>query len=288
MEFELGLTNDAGLPPEAGGRVHNEDNYLVAAGGVARWRDPDQGPQSAEVVCEGVLAAVCDGMGGHERGDLASARAAECLRNFLRPGQPERPAEALRSHLLKAHRELHQEAVQLGLAGMGTTLTAAWVLGRSLHWVQIGDSRLYLHREGQLTQLTEDQTTNLYRLRDGLPPEEPSEALAQAFIFGSRGLGDDQNLRIELDRDTGTVELQSGDRLLLATDGAYRVLVSEDLQDLMCMGLSAQDTSNAIVAQALSEGTTDNATVLVVDILKLPARARRSSAWQDDEDTLIF
>ena len=125
-------------------------------------------------------------------------------------------------------------------------------------------------------------------MRDGLPPEEPSEALAQAFIFGSRGLGDDQNLRIELDRDTGTVELQSGDRLLLATDGAYRVLVSEDLQDLMCMGLSAQDTSNAIVAQALSEGTTDNATVLVVDILKLPARARRSSAWQDDEDTLIF
>ncbi|MCO4747125.1 MAG: serine/threonine-protein phosphatase [Proteobacteria bacterium] len=287
MSFDIGVNCSIGSPVASGGRERNEDNFLVCAGGQVRWRHGDV-IQSRLSNGEGVLVAVCDGMGGHEHGDAASRKAARIMAELYRPGRPRDPARALRRYLLDAHGRLHFRERERGPVTMGTTLTAAWFLGGKLHWAHVGDSRLYLFRAGRLQQLTEDHTRNLFRERDGLPPLPEGDHLAQAFLYGSRGLGDNAGLRIEYGRDTGSAELMVGDQILLATDGAYRILGDADIEDLLAQGLPAQELADLIIEQAIGHNTTDNATVVVVAIDELQAIEDDTDAWGLEEDTLML
>lgn len=288
MPLDVGYCCSIGSPVSQGGRERNEDNFLVCAAGRARWR---HGEEIVERPApgEGALVAVCDGMGGHDRGDDASRKAARVMAELYRPGRPRDPARALRRYVLDAHSRLHFKARERGPVTMGTTLTAAWILHNKLHWAHVGDSRLYLFRRGQLQQLTDDHTRNLFNRRDGRPllPNEEGEHLAQAFLYGSRGLGDNAGLRIEHGRDTGTAELMEGDQVVLATDGAFRIL-RDDLKDVLAAGLSAQETADRIVGEALSFGTTDNATAVVLAVEGLDEVESDTDAWGLEEDTLVL
>lgn len=287
MAFEVGVVCSIGSPVSAGGRERNEDNFLICANGKSHWRD---GEQTIEKYTrgEGVLVAVCDGMGGHEHGDAASRKAARVMAGLYRPGLPRDPARALRRYLLDAHGRLHFDAREKGPVTMGTTLTSAWVLGSKVHWAHVGDTRLYLFRGGQLRQLTEDHTRNLFRVRDGMVAVPEGEHLAQAFLYGSRGLGDNAGLRIEHGRDTGSAELCVGDQLILASDGAYRILGDADLTEILAQGLDAQAAAQQIVDEAIRLGTTDNATVIVITIEDLESIDEDTDAWGLEEDTLML
>ncbi|TNE86277.1 MAG: serine/threonine-protein phosphatase [Deltaproteobacteria bacterium] len=289
MPIAIGYRCSIGGPVSGGGRERNEDNLLVCSGGRARWREGEviaERPANGE----GVLLAVCDGMGGHQDGDAAARKAARVMAELYRPGRPRDPARALRRYLLDAHSRLHYRAREKGKVTMGTTLTAAWLLHNKLHWAHVGDSRLYLFRKGQLTQLTDDHTRNLFRKRDGreLLPGPEGNALAQAFLYGSRGFGDNAGLRIEHGRDTGTAELIEGDTVVLASDGAYRILGDGDLADLLAEGLSPQDTADEMIERAILHGTTDNATAVVAYVESLDEVETDSDAWGLEEDTLMI
>ncbi|MES2638955.1 MAG: PP2C family serine/threonine-protein phosphatase [Myxococcota bacterium] len=264
--YLVGLVCSVGIGEARGGRARNEDNYLVCRDGRIRWRDGD-----TEVITEapgatGILLAVADGMGGHDDGDLASSAAVQALsRLYLRPPPPD-PEATLRDFLLDAHRRLRARVAVGGKVKMGTTLTVAWLLGDRLTWAHVGDSRLYHWREGRITRLTRDQTRGEFARRDRRPVPLHPDHLAQNFVYGSRGLGDDEGLRIDRGIDTGTVALRPDDRVLLCSDGLSGRVEDAWIGDLLRNVPEPTACAVSLMERAIASESDDNITTLVLRV----------------------
>lgn len=270
--YSVGVVCIRGIGPERGGRMQNEDNYLVCHGGHARYRGTDGEADQAVPGTVGLLAAVADGMGGHDHGDIASGAAVQALLRLYGRGRPVEAEQALHAFVLKAHRRLRDRARGRGAANMGTTLTACWALDGVLSWVHVGDSRLYLLRGDRFHQITRDHTRGEFAQRDGLGVPIGAHALTQNFIFGSRGLGDDDGIRVDRGVDTGQFRLQAGDRLLLTSDGVHGFLEADRIQ----AGLSTDQARNAarwLVEEAMAGSSDDNVTAIVITVDAAPAKA---------------
>jgi len=287
VAYRIGVVCERGLPEEEGGRSRNEDNYLVCHRGEARWLHREQ-PHTEPSDGDGVLLAVLDGIGGHDEGHVASGAAAKVLAKLYQPGAPQRPTRVLTRYIHESHQKLHYRARGPdGRVRMGTTLLACWILQGTMSWVNVGDSRLYLMRAGRLSQLSVDQTRNAFLVRDGKPPVNGGDHLAQGFIYGSRGLGHDQQLRIEDDLDNGKVMLSPHDVLLLCTDGVSEVLSEAEMADLLLRLPDPQQCADRLVAAALAAGSTDNLTALILRVDQLPDEG--VDEWFDDgEETVQF
>ena len=265
-ECVIGFVCDIGIGPQNGGRKRNEDNFLICADGAVMCRADDGELDRVEQSGDGILLAVCDGMGGHDDGDVASAAAVRVLRKLYQPSSPRNPARVLLKYIEDSHRQLHQAARNDGQVSMGTTLTAAWLIHGTLAWAHVGDSRLYLQRGIDLVQLTIDQTRNEFARRDGRPTTRDGEHLVQNFIYGSRGLGDDPGLRLEHGLDSGAEVLREGDRILLCSDGISSVMSFEDLRATLGAHDDPQQAAEQLRSNALSRGSRDNLTAIVVRV----------------------
>ncbi len=288
MAYSIGIVCSRGVGPERGGRDRNEDNFLICRDGRITFREAD-GERVARGHGEGVLLAVADGMGGHEDGDIASTTAARVLAKLYRPGLPRDPMRALRRYVLDSHKRLYWKARDKGPVTMGTTLTGAWLLGAKAAWVHVGDSRLYLLRRGRLVRLTADHTLGEFARRDGRPQPPQGEHLAQTFIYGSRGIGDNTALRIEPGLDSGVEPLEVGDRLLLCTDGLSGAVDDVSIAHVLDNTPDPQAAAVAAMERAIARGSTDNITVMVVRVDEIPEQAHDAEVWEDDDErTLTF
>ncbi|HLT58793.1 MAG: Stp1/IreP family PP2C-type Ser/Thr phosphatase [Limnochordales bacterium] len=227
---------------EVGARTHvgkvrptNEDGYLIRDG----------------------LLAVADGMGGHRAGEVASGTALAVLREY--PFGRGQPAAELAAAVQAAHarvRELaHRDA---DLRGMGTTLTAALVAGGRLHVAHVGDSRLYLWRDGRLHQLTADHSVAAELARAGHIDEATARRHPHRHVL-TRALGIDAELEVDL----AEVPLEPGDGLLLCTDGLSSLADDGEMLGVLEKAATAQAAADALVELALARGGTDNVTVVV-------------------------
>ncbi|KQO48207.1 MULTISPECIES: PP2C family serine/threonine-protein phosphatase [unclassified Frigoribacterium] len=210
------------------------------------------------------LFVVADGMGGHAGGDVASAiairRIRETDRVYTSPGDAE---FALQSSLIAANQLLaetvfeHQE-----LTGMGTTVSAMLRVGDSMAIAHIGDSRIYLFREGELSQITADHTF-VQRLVDSgrITPEEAAVHPRRSVLM--RVLGD---VDAAPEIDTATLGTQPGDRWLICSDGLSSYLAEERIKKALAMGLDAEQTARRLVKETLDHGAPDNVTVVIVDV----------------------
>jgi protein phosphatase len=262
MATTVGVVCSIGLGPSRGGREHNGDNYLICRHGRATWRD-GQAEASEPRDGHGTLAVVCDGMGDDD--DLAATTTVRVLAKLYGSVAPQRPAPAMRHFILDAHHKLHERTRRAGRR-LGSTITAVWILGRAAHWVQLGDSRLYLFRDGRLTQLTADHTRGEFARRAGKALPEEKDRLAQAFIFGSNGLGQDEAVHIAVGLDTGAEPLLPGDRLLLCTDGVHGVVDDGSLADVLRNVPEPQAAAVACMERAIARGGTDNVTAVVIRV----------------------
>jgi serine/threonine protein phosphatase PrpC len=210
------------------------------------------------------LFVVADGMGGHAGGDVASAiairRIRETDRVYTSPGDAE---FALQSSLIAANQLLaetvfeHQE-----LTGMGTTVSAMLRVGDSMAIAHIGDSRIYLFREGELSQITADHTF-VQRLVDSgrITAEEAAVHPRRSVLM--RVLGD---VDAAPEIDTATLGTQPGDRWLICSDGLSSYLAEERIKKALAMGLDAEQTARRLVKETLDHGAPDNVTVVIVDV----------------------
>jgi serine/threonine protein phosphatase PrpC len=281
MASDVGVACVRGVGPERGGRERNEDSYLVCSDGTAVLLDHDVILRD-DAAGEGLLIAVFDGMGGHDSGQDASAMASRAVRDLYRPTVPRDVGRAMRRYVQEAHKRLYWSVKGEGPVAMGTTLTACWVIESRASWTSVGDSRLYLFRDGAVKQVSSDHTAHQFARRDGMPETGPNH-LVQSFIFGSRGLGDNTSLRLEQGLDAGTFSLERGDRLLLCTDGVWASIDDAQIGEVLRNPGTAGQAAAALVERAIARGSTDNLTALVVDIHDVPDPSD-PTAWTEDDD----
>ncbi|HEX8929940.1 MAG TPA: Stp1/IreP family PP2C-type Ser/Thr phosphatase [Actinomycetota bacterium] len=230
-------------------RKNNEDRYLIA----------------------GRLAAVADGMGGHRAGEVASAIAMEELATLEHAGPWPTPAEAgeaLRAVFLAANRRIREVAAKDSeFEGMGTTLVALLEDGDSVHLANVGDSRAYLLRNGELSQVTVDHTLVQELIDEGrLRPDEAERHPQRSII--TRALGVESDVEVDL----FTYKLLPGDRLLLCSDGLSGVVDEQRIRNVMLREPEPQRAAEKLVAMANEGGGPDNITVVVLDTADRLAR----------------
>ena len=276
MPLQVAAASSVGVGHRDGGRARNEDNFLLAAGDrCERLRGGVRVAEGAAGPVDAALVAVCDGMGGHADGERAAEAAVAALWALYREGAGGDALTALLEGVRSAHRALHQSERAAGAVNLGTTLTAAWIEGRAAAWVHVGDSRLYRASRRRFERWTLDQTRNEFARRDGIPTRPEWDTLAQSFLFGSRGLGDNSAIRLDRGLDFGRERLDDGDRLLLLSDGVWGALDDGDLADRVLEAATPQGLVDALVAEAVQRGATDNVTAVTVWADQLPA-------WEGD------
>ena len=210
------------------------------------------------------VAAVADGMGGHSAGEVASAIAIEELAALGSRGPWENETAAtddLKQAILRANRRIRETAAgDRKLNGMGTTLVALLEDGDMVHVANVGDSRGYLLRQGELSQVTVDHSLVQELVDDGRLSPEDAERHPQRSVI-TRALGIDP----EVEFDLFTYKLQVGDRLLLCSDGLSDVVEPAQIRKVLLRIPSAQRAARELVTVANEQGGPDNITVIVVD-----------------------
>ncbi|PZS13861.1 MAG: protein phosphatase [Pseudonocardiales bacterium] len=207
------------------------------------------------------LLAIADGMGGHAAGEVASKIVIGALEGLDEDRHVGDLMSALREAVLEANRRI-AEAVQKSkeLEGMGTTLTALRFSGTQVGLVHVGDSRGYVMRGGQLSQITHDDTYVQHLVDSGkLTPDEAKDHPRKSVIL--RAL-----LGSEVEPDVSIREARAGDRYLLCTDGLSDVVTAETILETLRIS-DLQESADRLVELALRGGGPDNVTVIVADVL---------------------
>lgn len=209
------------------------------------------------------VLAVADGMGGHAGGEIASRRALGPIEEL--EGATHESVDAASNALAEAIAEANRIVLEHGqanpeLSGMGTTLTAALVRDGRLHVAHVGDSRAYLLRGGELTQLTSDHTLVEQMVRDGQISRAEAAVHPHRSVL-TRAIGIERGIEV----DTLTpVPLQPGDQVLLCSDGLTGQVAEDELERLLTEHDDGEQAVRALIDAANAAGGPDNITVVLL------------------------
>lgn len=222
-------------------REHNEDAFKVAE--------------------KGEFFIVADGMGGHRAGEVASQMACDLIATALDHTTGSPAPQRLESALTFANErlfdhQLHHEQCR----GMGTTLTALLIEEATGYIAQVGDSRAYLYRAGDLSQITRDHSLVAELVRSGELGAEEAFDHPQKNVL-TKALGTDPQIKIDLFE----LELQDGDLILLCTDGLTNMIEDLALAGLLSAGIG-DNLCEELIRRANQSGGRDNITVVLVKV----------------------
>ena len=231
-------------------RQNNEDSF-------GYWEPEDD----QQFLRKGRLAVVADGMGGYEGGQEASRLAVETLVEVYRDFGGDDPQAALVEALQAAHEQIREYSfAHPGLRGMGTTCTAAAIVQDSLYYVHVGDTRLYLIRDGQITRVTRDHSYVGRLVESGMISPEEAEHHPQRNIL-TAALGTNPDLI--MDSPGHPEPLRPEDVLLICSDGLWGLVRDSEILDAV-ENKSAEQTGRKLIELARERGGPDNITVEVL------------------------
>ena len=244
-------------------REHNEDHFLVGDLDGGQLVEPAALESWQHEGPRGPLLVVCDGMGGVDGGEIASELAAKVMWREMRATPATRDVEVFARLLRRAVRVANHDVHAMsrrepGLRGMGTTLSAAGLVGDRLVLATVGDSRAYVLRAGILVQVTRDQSLQSALLAAG--HDEDEAASAGGAILQALGVATD------VDPSLSIIELRSGDRVLLCSDGLHGLVGDPALALLLSEPHSVGEAVKLLIAAARAAGGTDNITAVVCEV----------------------
>lgn len=228
-----GSRSDVGLV-----RGHNEDSFLVQA----------------------PLFAVCDGMGGHAAGEVASSIAVSTIAEKAPAGADD--------VLMGVAVEAANTAVLLGAEqgvgkpGMGCTASCCLIEEGKMAVAHVGDSRIYLLRHGSLVRVTHDHSYVEELVDSGQITADEARTHPSRSII-TRALGSDPDMYA----DHFSLEVSNGDRVILCSDGLSSMIADSEIEALAVSSATPQQAADNLVAAALTAGGLDNVTVVVVDVV---------------------
>jgi PPM family protein phosphatase len=258
-------------------------------GDVARITHPGRKRRRNEdaYVVEPPLFAIADGMGGAQAGEVASRLAAAAVRESGADGGGE---DRILGLMREANRRVYdRSSTDPKTSGMGTTMTVALVEDDRVAFGHVGDSRAYLIRDGEIEQLTEDHSLVNELLKSGkLSPAEAQTHPQRSVI--TRALGTDP----DVDVDTFTIGVQTGDLFLLCSDGLTDMVSQSDILELVERNRDDIDEAlKALVKAANRGGGEDNITIVAFEIADVAAhdgqtqeQALPPALQRAEEDTL--
>ena len=256
--------------PGMGGK-ENEDRFAVSAYQV-----------SEKDSTRSIFAIVSDGIGGHSSGEIAAEMAVENISRIVAQSDAHSPVDILDRAIQSTSDAIAAKARDsTQRLGMGTTCACAWVVGNRLFTASVGDSRIYLLRQGSLMQLTIDHTWVQEAMDKGiLDPQDarshPNQHVIRRYLGSTRAPSVDNRLRLAADEtDTQSVSnqglrLHPGDLILLCTDGLTDVVDPSEIVPTI-RGQAIQDGAQSLVELACRREGKDNVTVV---ILLVPRAAR--------------
>jgi PPM family protein phosphatase len=211
------------------------------------------------------LFFVADGMGGHAGGDIASAITAQHVALADEPlATSEEAEQKLIDFIWQANEKLSESVAEHpDIAGMGTTFSGIFVTGTKVTIGHIGDSRVYLARDGIVKQITSDHTFVQRLVDTGRITEEEALVHPRRSVL-MRVLGDVEQFP-EVDIDT--FETKPGDRWMVCSDGLSGVVPDGIMHRILLSESTAKEATDLLVGEALEFGAPDNVTVVLVDIL---------------------
>ena len=218
---------------------------------------------------------VADGMGGAQAGEVASQIAIDAFAE----GLPEQgsPEERLAAVAVTANRRIYElSRAESERAGMGTTLTAAFLGETDLSIAHVGDSRAYLFRDGELTRLTQDHSLMAELIRRGKLTEEEAADHPQRSII-TRALGPEPDVLV----DTWTYPVRAGDVILLCSDGLTSMITEPQVTEVLRAEHALDRAAQALIDEANRAGGRDNITVILFRLEEL------GSAPATDEPTVV-
>ena len=244
-------------------RTNNEDSFLIATSNEVSDKNPSE--LSGVIPGNGTIFIVADGMGGAQAGEVASRMAVDLVaRNFL--GALSKTEASDQQALISILTESIEQANQLifdegqknsGFSGMGTTLTAATVSGKTIFFAQLGDSRAYLARAGAISQMTKDQSLVAQMVDAGsLTPEEAKTHPQRNVILQALGI------RSQVDVAISSAELRRGDQIVLCSDGLSGKVDAEEIKEFL-ERFEPKAACQGLVRIARERGGEDNITVIV-------------------------
>ena len=237
MKLKWGAFSDVGMV-----RQQNEDSFLA----------------------EETLFVVADGMGGHNAGEVASALAITTLKAGARLGIDD--AEVFRELVQQANSAIYTASLDDSTqSGMGTTVTALSIVEGEEPRVlvaNVGDSRAYLWRSGALSRLSVDHSYVQELVNEGIITPEAARVHPRRNIV-TRALGIDRSVNV----DVFTHFVRTGDRIVLCSDGLVDEVPDTEIAKVLGQHTDPQETAEALVMVANTNGGRDNTTVIVVDVL---------------------
>ncbi|HMQ35051.1 MAG TPA: protein phosphatase 2C domain-containing protein, partial [Chloroflexaceae bacterium] len=226
---------------------------------VGMRREVNQDAYDGRQLGQATLLVVCDGMGGHAAGEVASQLGVETIIASFSDAAP--PDDALRHAFVAANERIYSE----GHGSMGTTGVAALFLRNSLHVANVGDSRAYLVREGQIRQISHDHSFVSDQVAAGLMTPEQARASHVRNII-TRALGHSPEVEVDL----FAVELLAGDTVVLSSDGMHGLVADDEIAEVAGM-LPPDEAVQRLVDLSNERGGTDNITVVIAQVDELDA-----------------
>ena len=268
VNVDFGAVSDAGKI-----RKKNEDHYLV--GRLGRSLEPLKTNMPSGLLPDrldeyGYGMVVADGMGGAAAGDVASRMATNLLVKLIidtaKWGRriDKEEAEALMERMESYYKTIHAELIRQGeinpaIAGMGTTLTVAYSFYSDLFVAHVGDSRVYLFRDGKLRQLTHDHTIAQKLADNGDIPQEAVATHRLRHMLTNVLGGHDGPVITELEQ----FKLEDRDRVLLCSDGLTDMVDDTDIAAVLQDIKLPQEACERLLTLALDAGGKDNITILM-------------------------
>lgn len=259
MRIEVAAQTDVGRR-----KKKNEDSY-----GVFREDTPE-----LAFFREGALLCVADGLGGHVGGHIASKLAVSFMKDLLKQAPPApsddptengNPLPAIRAAITRANENIYNDNKQQRLIDsgrpMGTTLLSALVTPRKVYIGNVGDSRCYHIRYGEIIEKTEDHSWVDEQVKLGLMSKAEAESDQRRNVV-TRSIGTHPEVEI----DTYVWHVVPGDTLLLCSDGLVNMVKDADINKVFRKRRSAAEIAQRLVTMANENGGTDNITVIVAYI----------------------
>jgi protein phosphatase len=234
------------------------------------WEESDLGRQRQgnedNLFVRAPLFVVADGMGGAQAGEVASEMAVESFTSGLPDGDP---ADGLRRIIESANRAIHDRSrTEAKTAGMGTTVTAAYVGQSEVTIAHVGDSRAYVLRDGELTRLTRDHSLVGELVARGKLTEEQAEMHPQRSVI-TRALGSEPDVEV----DVHVYAARAGDVFLLNSDGLTSMVQEPRVKEILDGSESLAQAGRDLIAAANDAGGRDNITVILFRLEEVDGEA---------------